>query len=792
MATAIYLALATLVFVRLLHGETFFAGDVYRYHLPAWGEVRAQLRGGHWPVWNPSWSCGVPLLGALLPAALYPPVVLLALLLPAGLGFGLCVALHPPFAALGLALFLRRRGLGARAAVVGGAAFGFGGGMLALSSISPAALYTVSWGGWLLLLLDRLADRPGPGRAAALGLAGGITCLAGEPQQVVHLGLVVLGWALARVARAPGRARLAACLGASALVAGLLASATILPALDALSCGERRAALGYAQAATWPVLPVQLWTLLAPDLFGSNLRDYPNVTWLLTRDAYPYLPTLYLGALPLLAALAAPWAGRRRGLLLFCGAVALGFVLISLGEGFGAHRLLYELLPVYGRFRYPYKAWFAASLGVAGLSALGLDALLRARASEAPGARRAALVAAGLAGALLLLAAPLGRGALRHLAGWLAAGQPPELVVVLERRLVHAALGAGGCVALAALGLSRLLPARAGAVAIATVAVLELGAAASPAVATAAAAQVAPDLPPSARSAPLRLHATPRGVRHHGMERFRSLAEYAAWATREARIPNTARWAGAENFRGDDKVYALWHGRLITLSERLSPPARLRLLAACGVEELVSQLPPGPELEVVADLGAGLSAARLPRAFPRAFWTPTAAPVAAQTDALRALLMGEVDLGHAALVPDEAALATRLQAGAGDEEPPGLEPEHAPGPRVARAPLACALERPSPVEVRVAAPGQAGVVVLLDAWFPGWTVTVDGHERPLLRADYAFRGVRVAAGEREVVFRYRAFAPVLGRWLALAGLLLALGLALGSRLRPAPGGGRST
>ncbi len=57
------------------------------------------------------------------------------------------------------------------------------------------------------------------------------------------------------------------------------------------------------------------------------------------------------------------------------------------------------------------------------------------------------------------------------------------------------------------------------------------------------------------------------------------------------------------------------------------------------------------------------------------------------------------------------------------------------------------------VDVRVRTDRQS-LLVLADARYPGWRVTVDGKPAELLQADHAFRGVVVPAGEHQVRFTY--------------------------------------
>ncbi|HSO54878.1 MAG TPA: YfhO family protein, partial [Actinomycetes bacterium] len=67
-----------------------------------------------------------------------------------------------------------------------------------------------------------------------------------------------------------------------------------------------------------------------------------------------------------------------------------------------------------------------------------------------------------------------------------------------------------------------------------------------------------------------------------------------------------------------------------------------------------------------------------------------------------------------------------------------------------------------------------GLLVLGDPWYPQWRVEVDGRPAELLRADHAFRGVRVPAGSHRVVFTYQDRALQAG---LAVGLLTAAALA---------------
>jgi len=77
------------------------------------------------------------------------------------------------------------------------------------------------------------------------------------------------------------------------------------------------------------------------------------------------------------------------------------------------------------------------------------------------------------------------------------------------------------------------------------------------------------------------------------------------------------------------------------------------------------------------------------------------------------------------------------------------------------------------------------VLTLGDAFYPGWTATVDGNPAPIVPVDLALRGVALPPGRHRVEMSYRDPALRPGGVLSLLGLcgllLLSLTGALGRR-----------
>ena len=68
--------------------------------------------------------------------------------------------------------------------------------------------------------------------------------------------------------------------------------------------------------------------------------------------------------------------------------------------------------------------------------------------------------------------------------------------------------------------------------------------------------------------------------------------------------------------------------------------------------------------------------------------------------------------------------------------------------------------------------GTAATLVLADAHYPGWRVTVDGNPTNMEPANAFFRAVKLPSGSHQVVFDYRPLSLRWGSWISALALLL--------------------
>jgi hypothetical protein len=129
---------------------------------------------------------------------------------------------------------------------------------------------------------------------------------------------------------------------------------------------------------------------------------------------------------------------------------------------------------------------------------------------------------------------------------------------------------------------------------------------------------------------------------------------------------------------------------------------------------------------------------------------------------------------------DDALAEPMLRAARGELAvvAPEDAPHVGPSPTPAEPSTPVAAERVAVdgghLEATLVAP-RAGLAVILDPWFPGWTATVDGATVPLVRANHAFMAIPVSAGRHHLTLTYRNTQVARGFLLSGVTLLALVG-----------------
>lgn len=757
----------------LLFRKALFGGAVILSH-PAFLDLTHQyyawrvygfglLRKGIVPLWNPYNFCGVPLLANWHSAVFYPPNAIF-LLLPAHLAVNWSVAFHF-FLAASLTFAFVRLVTGSRAgAFLSAIVFVFSGPYLV--HLFPGHVFNpIPWLPLSLLLAEMAVRRGRMVWHLLNGCVLGLQVLAGQPQYAAYCGAAQVLYLLFRAlgeSRARGNAGplTAGAAGAVLMVAtGLSLSAVqLLPGTEFGVESQRAGLAGPASVRDNSLPPENLATLAVPGIFGDMQGVRYWGRWLLWETC------LYAGIAPLLLALVGAVRSKSPPARFFVGLAVLSLVL-----AFGAYSPLFGFLharvPGFSVFRAQGKFAILTSFSIAVLAGFGLRRLLddAGAARRGPAAWGAAACAFGAALALLCAAAAATGGAESPLWGSVVEyrgargfeGTPPIHSSDTATRAAAYRTALRGVLAAAALllltGALFLAAGRARPAALAAALLLvSLG-----------------DLwyfgAPYVIASPLEACSWPRGIAAF-LRLDRSTFRVVA--------PNIAVPGAMQNIHeriaaidGYETLNVRRYKEYVDASQGTEPGSRLDfaiervtpMLEALNLKYVLlpaGDPPPGPAFRPAFTDGRTVVYAKgypVPRAFV----------------AHRARVIHDPARSLAALRERGAALLDEVLLHA-DPGVPLDDP--APGSAPGRAELTAE----GPGEVRIAAElPRPGFLVLSDVYYPGWKAFADGTEVPILRANHAFRAVRLGEGRHDVRFVYAPRSFAVGWRVSVAAAALA-------------------
>jgi hypothetical protein len=434
----IVLAATLLMAEAFLFGQVYYERDTYLFYYPVYQFFAAHLKSGQLPLWMPHLFSGYPLFADGETGMLYPLHWLFFGLLPTPAAFIGLRWLHLVLAGAFMYAWMRALALRRLAALLAALTFAFSSFLVGQIHHENLVRTTV----WLPLVLcwvELAYRRQGRGRglmvlAAAATLGVQLTALHVQPALMTLMALALYmafrtlwppaghdpapaGW------RARGRwaaRRVAASFAMAAVVVGLgigLATAQLWPLYELGIQTFRGVGAPFAFSTSYSIHPTQLATLLFPYFFRGGAAG----SWQLWAG---WETLVYVGIAPLVLALVAVGAVRRREVGFFAGLAVFG-ALLAFGD-YSPLPLLELLwnLPGFSALRVPGRYSLLLVVGLAALAGYGLDWVERAGrrgASTASGRSRGLLVAAlavNAAAAGLLVAFVLARS-------WLLAHPAP-------------------------------------------------------------------------------------------------------------------------------------------------------------------------------------------------------------------------------------------------------------------------------------------------------------------------------------------------------------------------------
>ncbi len=698
-------------------------GDVVSQEIPWRKAVRAAVKRGELPLWNPHVLSGEPLLAVQQPAVFHPGTWI-GFLLPLAQAWTFEMSLRLFLALVCGYLFFRDLDLRETPALLGAAGWAFSNYMVFFLGypLSPA----VAPFPLLLLGLRRLARAPDRRASAIVAASLLLIVTSGHPETLLHVvaaaGLYFL-WELFRVPGSQARRAVLLSLGAGVLTLGL-SSLLLLPLAEALphTIEQHMRTTHYAhqgRARPWRDVAARVGFEVSP--LGASVGGPRQFNDLISEASG------YCGALLLPLALTG-FAGRGRDRWFFAG---LGLLALSV-SAFTPTADLIASLPLFD-IAINDRLIFVTSFSLCVLAAFGANRLLEGHGMGVFVAGSAIT----LAGLTLLFVRY--RRASEKLGLPDADGRDHFLMQVVPVLAAVAAL----------ILLTRM---RRGRLAVLVLVVLFL------VQRRLEAGWFYPSFPSRAFYPPLSvLDGIPRG------EPWRFVA------LGHTLIPNAAALYGLEDVRGYEAMtfwpmfdtYPMWCTHQPVWFNRVGDPTTpfLAFLGARWV--LIAGDHPSPPGWKTLDEGEGTRLVENPQALPRAF-VPRS--LFAEEDWKRRLDV----LASIRDFADQGVLS---------------EPSTGDWIRNGDADVVIAAYAADRLSLDVRAREAALVATSIPAW-PGWRVELEGQPIPSATYNHGFVAFRVPPGRHRVDLRYRPVSVILGAVVSAVSGLIAFGIALRRR---APG-----
>jgi len=385
-------ALSLGIWHELLLGGGIVGGDTYPYFFPQKQIMAEGFAHGELPLWHDRTGLGYPLHAESQAGIFYPPNQFLYRVFDINAAYNSSILLHYVMAFVFAWRFCRSQRLSQLSALLAGMVFVYG--------WFPARLsleWSIIGGVWFpccLWLTERLIDRPSRSAGCLLAVAFGIHLLAGHFTLAFITQLCCLGYAVLTAGRltntdlnvVPIRRLRAGVFVTAAIAVGVcLAAVQLVPTLELRQLSQRDGSNTVFNPAYGHMPPVYLSQLLAgwwywhsPEIVQS--RQILQFPFLMTAaDTNQVEAHLYVGLIPLGLVVCLLQHSVRQRLRTTNWKIWLLLSGMAIIYAFGWLIPVTRHLPGFGFFMGPGRYTIITTMGLAVVSGLVLDTLLRRR-----------------------------------------------------------------------------------------------------------------------------------------------------------------------------------------------------------------------------------------------------------------------------------------------------------------------------------------------------------------------------------------------------------------------------
>lgn len=744
-------------------GKIPFFRDLGSYFYPIKFSVAEAFQAGELPLWDRRIAAGFPIAAGFQSAVFYPPSVVFYFL-PFYAAIQFSFVFHYAVALSGSYFLFRSWNYPVFVAVIGSILFSFSGTTVSLTNLLNHFQSAV-WLPWLIFLWERTLRSERWTDFVAFSVVLLCQLLAGSPEIfMLSVTLLVLdALRLKREQRISGFVRAIVILTLASLVIIGLGMVQLLPTGELIMQSRRDQPIPAVEALAWSLRPSSLIGLLLPTLEADSSLSLG--LRLLLAHGVPFLLSHYMGVIAIFGLCV--WfhnaLSEERVVLISLLIVSL---LLAFGNFTPVYPILYDWVPLFRVMRFPEKYFYLTFALLVFATVRGLGYLADAKNSRALGVVATSILL------MWIIAYATSRWDPNLLAQFVQPPQANPPLTTVNPTTVAAILFslekqiAVSLVFTVLFFLNRfgyLRPALLQSLLVSAVFV-DLSIANKPLhflrdkELIVNVSRVA-ETPPADHSRffyyPPGNNLHPSYVTVEGNPSFEKATEIAL----SNLLPNAGRLFGFEYFQDIDALGRRSYTDFLNFINVLSPDKRGKLLRALNVRYVVSfhSLDDVKGINLLREFPEHYSKLyEVPDSVPRAYIVSSAIHDPNPHSTMRRLASEEFDPMRQVIIDTPSALTSRLMS---------------------QSTAAIARYGNNQIQIKTQL-SDPGILVLTDAYYPGWKVYINGNEGKILRANYFFRAVELAAGSHTVEFIYLPFSFKLGLAISLltAGFLVTVSI----------------